>query len=377
MANRRKNKQAGFAPFLLLILLLVIAAGIIKVGVPWLGAQMFGVASPYLTAGQTWSYSAQLLLHREALLQGNCAQSKTTPFTINPGDSVTTIAGNLAAQGVIQDGAALRAYLIYTGLDTQIRADEYQLDCALPAVEIARQIKNPYLEEVVFSILPGWRAEEIAAALPTSGIEVSPEAFLAVVHDPQGLELPGYIPAGSSLEGFLFPGEYQVKRDISAEQLAQMFVDRFNSNIDQGIYSELTVHGLDFYQAITLASIVQRETYDDGERPMIASVFYNRLALGMNLETDPTVQYALGYSDQFGWWKSPLSASDLQVDSPFNTYLNGGLPPAPIANPDLAAILAVARPESSDYLYFRAVCDGSGTHLFARTFEEHLANACK
>jgi UPF0755 protein len=111
--------------------------------------------------------------------------------------------------------------------------------------------------------------------------------------------------------------------------------------------------------------------------PLIASVFLNRLAAGMPLEADSTAQYALGYQEKtHTWWKNPLSLGDLQVDSPYNTYLYGGLPPGPISNPGLNALRAVAFPAQAEYYYFRAACDGSGEHNFAETFEEHLQNAC-
>lgn len=378
MPNKHhRNRRNNAAPFLLLFILVILAGAIVWLGVPWLAEQQFGAASSALTDGQRWSYSIELLMNKNALTSGGCSISNPIEFIIESGDSVNRISQNLQNSGVIQDASAFRSYLIYTGLDTLIRADTYRLDCALPAVEIASQIKNKYLENVVFSILPGWRAEEIAAALPSSGIEVSPQDFLAVVKDPKGLALPSFIQAGVSLEGFLFPGEYTLPRKISAQELTQTFVNRFVAEVSENTQSDIMAHGLSVYQGIILASIVQRETYDDAERDKIASVFYNRLGQGMNLETDPTVQYALGYSDQFGWWKSPLSLSDLQIDSPYNTYLMNGLPPTPIANPDLNAILAVANPAETEFLYFRAACDGSGSHVFARTFAEHVANECK
>jgi UPF0755 protein len=112
--------------------------------------------------------------------------------------------------------------------------------------------------------------------------------------------------------------------------------------------------------------------------PAIASVFHNRLSAGMKLDTDPTVQYAIGWnSSQDTWWTNPLSSTDLQVDSPFNTYLVPGLPPAPISNPSLAALRAVAFPTDTPFYYFRARCDGSGLHSFAETFEEHVNNGCE
>jgi UPF0755 protein len=374
--NRKKSTVGGWIG-LLLFLLIGLAGLIIWLAIPMLAKNSFGTASSVLTKSQRWSYSAQLLIHQKKLLTPNCTSANQIDFLIAEGESINTIADHLETQGIINNAKAFRAYLIYAGLDTQIRAGEYQLVCDVSSIRIAQEIKNNYLTEVVFNILPGWRAEEIAAALPTSGIGVTPEEFMAVVQNPNGIQIPAYIPQGTTLEGFLFPGEYLIKRTISAQQLVQLFVDRFDSQISPEITQKITDQGLTFYQGIILASIVQRETYANEERSMIASVFYNRLATGMRLETDPTVQYALGFDSVYGWWKSPLSVSDLEVQSAYNTYMIAGLPPAPIANPDLSSIQAVANPESSTFLYFRARCDGNGYHVFAQTFEEHVANACK
>jgi UPF0755 protein len=128
---------------------------------------------------------------------------------------------------------------------------------------------------------------------------------------------------------------------------------------------------------VALASIVERESMETEEQPLIASVFYNRLAQGMKLESDPTVQYAVGYNEaQKTWWTNPLSTADLQHDSPYNTYLFAGLPPGPISSPSLSALQAVAYPAETPYLFFRAQCDGSGRHNFARTYKEHVKNTC-
>jgi UPF0755 protein len=169
-----------------------------------------------------------------------------------------------------------------------------------------------------------------------------------------------------------------INRKISAQDLVMTFVQRFDEAVTPELQVQLQENGLSFRQAIVMASIIQRETFDDNERATMASVFYNRLATGMKLETDPTVQYALGFNEAWGgWWKSPLAVSDLSVQSPYNTYIIAGLPEMPISNPDLPSILAVAMPEGTSYYYFRAKCDGSGSHVFSQTFEEHLANACQ
>jgi UPF0755 protein len=178
------------------------------------------------------------------------------------------------------------------------------------------------------------------------------------------------------LEGFLFPDTYRLEIDATAEDLAFMMVANFDRRVEPGLRVEMQSTGLALVEAVILASIVEREAVLAEERPLIASVFLNRLGRGMRLETDPTVQYALGRQADGGWWKSPLSLADLQIDSPFNTYLHAGLPPAPICSPGVASLEAVARPAESDYLFFRAACDGSGRHFFSRTLEEHMRQAC-
>jgi UPF0755 protein len=156
--------------------------------------------------------------------------------------------------------------------------------------------------------------------------------------------------------------------------LYQQFIDQITPELED----QLSNHGLNLHQAVILASIIEREAVLDEEMPLIASVFLNRLNQEFQLAADPTVQYALGYnSDQNNWWTNPLSLEDLKYQSPYNTYLNTGLPPGPICNPGPDALLAVAYPAHTNFLYFRAACDGSGSHSFALTFEEHLENACE
>jgi UPF0755 protein len=231
---------------------------------------------------------------------------------------------------------------------------------------------------VTFHILPGWRKEEIAASLPTSGLNISPEEFLAATAmRPEGLPFSGDLPAHASAEGFLFPDSYRLKREANVQELLQAFLSNFNRKVSNSLIEGFRNQGLDVYQAVTLASLVQREAVSSDEMPLIASVFLNRLEAGMKLDSDPTVQYALGYNlDKQTWWTNPLGLEDLQVDSPYNTYQYAGLPPGPIANPSLTALQAVAFPAQTPYYYFRSACDSSGKHTFAETFEEHLQNEC-
>jgi UPF0755 protein len=217
--------------------------------------------------------------------------------------------------------------------------------------------------------------EEIAASIPTSGLEFSSEAFLALAQTPPpALE---FVPSSSSMEGFFFPDLYTLPRSTTPEQLLDVIARNFAQHLTDELRTGFANQGLDIYQAVTLASIVEREAIHHEEAPLIASVYLNRYAIGMKLDADPTVQYAVGYNSFQGtWWTNPISAADLEFDSPFNTYLYTGLPPAPISNPSLEALYAVAYPQASTYYYFRAACDNSGYHVFATTLEEQVANGC-
>ncbi|HEX2991996.1 MAG TPA: endolytic transglycosylase MltG [Anaerolineales bacterium] len=358
------------------LLLLLTCLLVTLVYIPSRATWIYGMPSPRLSLPQRIQYSAQLLWFNGLLTDPRDAKGVEQTFTVEQGESVNSIASRLDVVGLVRDGEAFRAYLIYSGLDTSIQAGEYRLSAAMSAIDIARELQDATPEQVTFVILPGWRMEEIAASLPTSGLSVTPEEFLNVARAPH----PDFdfLQGAATTEGFLFPDSYIVPRVVTAEELVTGFLRNFSLRITPDIKNQFERQGLTVYQAVTLASLVEREAVQDEEKPLIASVYLNRLNIGMKLDADPTVQYALGYSIlQQNWWTSPLTLIDLQVNSPYNTYLNPGLPPTPIANPSLAALRAVAFPEVSTYLYFRAKCDGSGYHEFSETFEEHLQNACQ
>jgi UPF0755 protein len=312
-----------------------------------------------------------------SLLRPVDPQGEPQVFTVQLGESVPSIAARLEEQGFIHSADAFRTFLVYAGLDTGVQAGRYQLSPAMNTVEIARALQDAVPEEVTFIVLPGWRAEEISAALPTSGLSIDPGEFMELVRNPPEALIPTGFPPLESLEGFLLPGTYQVKRVVSARSLLEVFLQRFDESVTPDLRDGFAERGLDLAGAVTLASIVEREAVVEDEQPMIASVFYNRLAQGMRLESDPTAQYALGYQFSAGsWWKNPLTWDDLQVESRYNTYRYNGLPPGPICNPGIDALRAVANPAHTGYFFFRAKCDGTGRHAFSVTYEEHLQNAC-
>lgn len=367
-----------------------LGAGLLAWGawnLPVWAASRFGPASPVLEPTQRIYLSARLLIQSNDLLQPVDPNEQPRPFQIALGESPTEIANRLEQEGLIHNARALRDYLVYAGLDTSLQAGEYQLSPAASPLAIAQQLQDATPSQVTFNILPGWRMEEIASALPTSGLEFSAAELLNTANLPGDLatsdatpalsSLLAELPAGASLEGFLFPSSYTVDRTINAQEFVTELVENFANQLGAELRQGFERQGLSLFEAVSLASIVQREAIVEEEMPMIASVFLNRLSAGIKLDADPTVQYAVGFNaEQNTWWTVPLSAADLAISSPYNTYQNLGLPPGPIANPGLKALQAVALPAQTPYYYFRAACNGSGRHTFAETYEQHLQNAC-
>lgn len=370
-----KSRKSCLPWMLLPVSLAALGLVALVVFVPQAASQSFGEPSPSLDGWQRFSYGFQLVWNAGDLTQPSDLAGEEQSFNIQSGESVVSISNRLEQAGLIRNAGIFRTYLLWTGLDTVIQTGTYRLSPALTGFSIAQLLKSTTLTEITLTVLPGWRMEEIAATLPTSGLGFSPQAFLAAAAPP--VASLALIPAGASAEGFLFPGSYILPRTTTAAQLVSILLQGFSSHLSPETLAAYSSRGLSLYQAVTMASIVQREAVVDTEMPLITSVFYNRLAAGMDLQTDPTVQYALGYNNAQGtWWTNPLSTDDLKFDSPYNTYIYPGLPPGPISNPSQAALEAVAHPAESNYYYFQAKCDGSGLHNFAETFEQHQQNYC-
>ncbi len=340
---------------------------------------LFGPASPTLTTRARYSLSFQLWFQADTLLNPTNPYDSAEPFNISIDEPTSEVIMRLQSTGLIKDANLFRNYLIYTGLDNQIQAGDYQLSAAMTPIQISEEILDATPKFIALTILPGWRLEEIAETLPSSGLIISIEEFLiASCNPPQGFTFSGQIPDGFSIEGFLMPGSYELPRDLTAEELIIVLLNRFEELVSTEVRDGLLQQGLSLREGVIIASIVQREAVVSEEQSQIASVFLNRLTIGMSLEADPTVQYALGYNtSQLTWWTNPLSTADIGFSSPYNTYINTGIPPGPIANPSLAALMAVAFPAQTPYYFFRAACDNSGRHNFAETFDQHLVNACE
>jgi UPF0755 protein len=376
---KRKSKIGIVRNLLVLFLIFLLFVCLLSTlfYIPSRAARIYGPPAPWLSLPQRVQYSAMLLWYDGLLTQPLDLSGAKQPFTIEVGESVDSVANHLQSVGLIRDAESFRTYLIYSGLDTTIQAGEYQLSTAMSALDVAHELQDATPEEVTFVVLPGWRVEEIAESLSTSGLPVTYDEFLgAAKTPPAGFD---FLSGASTVEGFLYPDSYIFSRTISsAEEMIAEMVRNFSAHLTPDITNGFEQQEVTVYQAVTLASMVEREAVQEEEQALIASVYLNRFKIGMKLDADPTVQYAIGYNIlQRTWWTNPLSLLDLQINSVYNTYIYDGLPPTPIANPSLDALRSVAFPAETPYLYFRARCDGSGFHEFSETFDEHLQNGCQ
>lgn len=306
------------------------------------------------------------------------AKGATTLFTVRPGDTSGRIGEELERKGLIGSATLFKMLVGYYGLDKDLKAGDYELSPSLTMTEIIAKLNRGLVKSTRITIPEGWRLEEIAEALDQKGA-FRKEDFLAASRRSYDYAFLGTRPWGASLEGYLFPDTYEIRPRHTPADYVEMMLANFQAKFTPAMADLAAKRGLTVHQVVTLASIVEREAVLPEERPIIASVFLNRLRRNMPLYADPTVQYALANDPasvaRWGYWKKALSQADLESNSPYNTYRHPGLPPGPIANPGLASIRAVLEPAATDYLYF--VARGDGSHAFARTKEEHDRNVLR
>ena len=299
--------------------------------------------------------------YSHALNLSNSSDETVADFTIESGQSVEEIAKNLEGGGLIRSAALFRLYASLSNLSSKLQAGEYQVFQNLNLKEVAELLQHGTFEEKL-TFIEGWRREEIAEAI-NSKFKV------------QSSKLTGaeFLRETEGLEGYLFPDTYFVSKETTAEALVKMMRENFDSKLGE---KGVGVRGFSFEEVVIIASIVEREGAAVEDKPLVAGVLFNRLLEGMALQVDATIQYALGYqNDEDGWWKKRLTEDDLKVDSPYNTYKNPGLPPAPICNPGLDSLEATFSPTETAYWYY--VSDSEGQMHFAETIEQHNENVVK
>jgi UPF0755 protein len=341
----------------------------------------------------------------EALADEPLGGDGRVTVNIPQGSSDTQIARQLAADGVVRSALVFQYWVLQAGREGTLEAGTYDLSPSMRPSQIVAALRNEAGEEVELTLQEGWRLEEVVGYLGSTPLTLNLEEFASLVKSPP-VDLVSQYPfladlhQNRSLEGYLYPDTYRVFANISEREMVELllntFQERFTAEIENGIEAE----GLSIDQALTLASIVEREAVLDEERPLIAGVYLNRInnpdaeTVGL-LNADPTLQWALATRehrkapvDEWGsieWWPV-LQVAGRDVELPrrledYQTYRNPGLPPAPIASPRISSIEAVAFADTdSGYFYFVAGCpngERDGSHYFARTFSEHQQNIAR
>jgi UPF0755 protein len=285
--------------------------------------------------------------------------SGETFVDITPGSSSALIGYDLEAAGIVRSRYAFDALRLLKG--GTLKAGEYRFDHPAPATEVYARIARGDVFTTAVTIPEGANIFDIAQRLTQAGLDGGQDFIHAQA---QNLDLVADLdPDARSLEGYLFPDTYRFGRKTTPLQMQATMVKRFREVAGQiGLKQNL-------HNVVTMASLVERETAVDDERPLVASVFFNRLDKNMPLETDPSVIYGL---EMQGLWRGAIYASDLTRDTPYNTYMHQGLPPGPVDNPGVKSLRAAMDPARSDYLYFVAAgADAQGKSLFSTTLEEH------
>ena len=316
-----------------------------------IGILVIGVAALLgILAWKVFDYAAQP--------SGNDISEKV--ITVLPGQHFKMITSQLEGAGIIRDSLRFKLFARFKGYDKRIKAGEYRLSSVLSPKQVLEIMVSGKVALYRVTIPEGYNLVQIAGIVSKMGLAEAP-VFIGSATDPAIVNALG-VEAGS-LEGYLFPDTYHFPKGLPLDEIMGTMVNRFQEIFSTGWHERARQMGMSVHEVVTLASIIEKETGAAFERPLIASVFHNRLAKGMRLSSDPTVIYGIKDFD------GNLTRKHLTTMTPYNTYLNKGLPPGPIANPGLASLEAALYPAETDYLYF--VSKRDSTHQFSTTFKEH------
>lgn len=312
-------------------------------------------------------------------------------FVIEQGTSVTEIVQQLEDEGIIDNYWSVMFLLKLDGKEGQVKSGTFTLSPAMTPREIVAILTDaaPPKEDVVVTIPEGLTAAEIALSLEEEGVYNDPAALMdAEINlaeypfvDAGSCSAGGGTPCSvrfSALEGYLFPDTYRFDAESTPQDIADRFLKNFSAKFDAAFRAEADARGMSLREVVIIASLIEEEALHDTERALIAGVITSRLERGMLLQIDASVLYAQEQvaraipGARFEAVDREITFTDLEIDSPYNTYTYGGLPPGPIANPGLPSLVAALRPEASEYLYY--LHDPDGNIHFARTLEEHISN---
>lgn len=326
-----------------------------------------------------WATKLAALLAVIAIVLGVIYYSQIGPVDINDksdrlyvvrsGSTSMQIAQGLEKEGLLKNAQAFILYNRLTGNINQLKAGHYLFNPAMSVQEITANLVEGKVATISFTIPEGYTLKQIAEVLVKKEITTEKEFWAVVMKGDFDFPFLKDIPQTENrLEGYLFPDTYIIPIGMSTIDVIEMMLKQFDS-----VYKQLPSNnsGLTTHELVTLASIVEGECLLDSERPIVASVFFNRLKIGQRLEADATVQYALEARTE------RVLFSDTETESAYNTYRVNGLPPGPIGCPGKASLQAVLAPADTDFYYFVAKKDNSGEHVFAKTFAEHKSNKRK
>lgn len=288
-------------------------------------------------------------------------QDSDREVIIESGLPLSAIAESLYSKKIIEDKSTfiIAAHLMFK--TRSLKAGHFILDDVKNYRQLVQTLSTPYLSHIKITIPEGYQSKEIAKLL-ASNLNLSYDDFIKQISNKEFMEKLGI--DAPNLEGYLFPDTYHFYETETAQSVITKMVRRLNEVINDSIKKEINKTGMNLHEVLTLASIIEGECMLDAERPIVASVYINRLKKGMRLEADPTIQYIIPDGPR------RLYKKDLKIQSPYNTYIHRGLPPGPISNPGLKSILAAIKPAKTNYLYM--VANGDGSHTFTSNYSEFL-----
>lgn len=285
-------------------------------------------------------------------------------FIVRRGEGLEKIASNLAKKDLIKNPLAFKIQALRNNFAWRFQAGEFYLSPGDNPLQIAGMLTKGTFDRKV-TILEGWRAEEIGEDLLKQGVNINLELWQNEVRKKE-------------IEGYLFPDTYMISKNASPEKIIAILTRNFDKKFTKELEQAALAKGIDKYSVVILASLVEREVKQEKDRPIVAQILLKRLAENWPLQADAAVQYALAtkqcskQAERCNWWPKKLTNKDLDINSPYNTYLNRGLPPGPICNPGLSAIKAVIYPQESGYWFY--LSDSKGNIHYAKTDKEQAEN---
>lgn len=342
-------------PLLLRFVALLVVLAVIVVGI--------AVATAFIAGGFLFQPA-----HADA-----SSQAPEFVFEILPNQSLRTVSRRLVAEGLARNALAIELYGRYEGLEARLQAGRYLVSPRMSPVEILRKIANgdAVFDEITITIPEGWSLNDIEEHFEALGLFTKERFAQAAVMQPAYRDFPilAALEDDTILDGYLFPDTYRIFPDSTPESIVRRMLTNFQRRMTDDLLERVAATGRSIHEILTLASIVQKEANDASQMPDVAGVFWNRLRDGIRLESDATVNYVLGTR------KRQPTFADTEVDHPYNTYENDGLPPGPIGNPGMEAILASISPADHDFYFFLHPIDGR--IVMSRTFAEHLDNKAR